>query len=198
MHIRTLTDSGGFRIYSVPQTLYKVHPDFDAILKAILLRDEGAFIAVPRGNMADRWMERLHSRLQKSLGDNELLHRVLYLPRMNASEYLTMNMVSSVVLDTFPVGGGRSSYEILSVGTPIVVLHPRTSILQLTSGMYRAMGILDEIGCVQYSEEDYIMTAVDIATNSSRRSLIRDQILEKNHILYTDIEGMYYQIKNKS
>jgi protein O-GlcNAc transferase len=49
-------------------------------------------------------------------------------------EFLTMCAVFDVVLDTFPVGGGRSSFEIFSVGTPIVLLYPKTSILQLTYG----------------------------------------------------------------
>lgn len=35
------------------------------------------------------------------------------------------------MLDTFPVGGGRSSFEIFAVGTPIVMLYNRTSILQV-------------------------------------------------------------------
>lgn len=38
-----------------------------------------------------------------------------------------------VVLDPFPVGGGRSSLEVLAVGTPIVMLYNRTSILQVKS-----------------------------------------------------------------
>jgi hypothetical protein len=51
------------------------------------------------------------------------------------------------------LGGGRSSYEIFSVGSPIVVLKPRTSILQLTSGMYLVMGILQKVNCVTYTNE---------------------------------------------
>lgn len=39
--------------------------------------------------------------------------------------------MADVVLDPFPVGGGRSSLEVFAVGTPIVMLYNRTSILQV-------------------------------------------------------------------
>lgn len=37
------------------------------------------------------------------------------------------------MLDPFPVGGGRTSLETFAVGTPIVMLYNRTSILQVRS-----------------------------------------------------------------
>lgn len=40
--------------------------------------------------------------------------------------------MADVVLDPFPVGGGRSSLEVFAVGTPIVMLYNRTSILQVS------------------------------------------------------------------
>ena len=38
------------RLYLVPQTLYKLHPDFDGLLASILRRDEKAVVASPRRN----------------------------------------------------------------------------------------------------------------------------------------------------
>lgn len=51
--------------------------------------------------------------------------------RMGLSEFSGLVGLADIVLDTFPVGGGRSSFEILAVGTPIVMLYNRTSILQV-------------------------------------------------------------------
>ncbi|CAN0444257.1 unnamed protein product, partial [Discosporangium mesarthrocarpum] len=56
-------------------------------------------------------------------------------------EFSALAKAADVVLDPFPVGGGRSSFEVLAVGTPIVMLYNRTSILQLTYGMYATMGL---------------------------------------------------------
>lgn len=52
---------------------------------------------------------------------------------MGLSEFAGLVELADVVLDTFPVGGGRSSFEIFAVGTPIVMLYNRTSILQVFS-----------------------------------------------------------------
>lgn len=51
--------------------------------------------------------------------------------RVGLSEFSGLVSLADVVLDPFPVGGGRSSFEILAVGTPIVMLYNRTSILQV-------------------------------------------------------------------
>jgi hypothetical protein len=72
---------------------------------------------------------------------------------MNETEFYTFCRLADVVLDPFPIGGGRSSFEVFATGmevvaysriqltrvhctgTPIVALYSRTSILQLTYGM---------------------------------------------------------------
>lgn len=156
---------GNFRLYSIPQTLYKIHPDYDFIIKRILLADPGGFIVVPAGLLHEAWTARLQRRLQASLG-LDLMAKILYIRSMGSREYITLLSVVDVVLDTFPVGGGRSSYEIFSVGAPIVVLYPRTSILQLTAGMYAAMDIMQSAGCVTSSVDQFVATAVEVPTLS--------------------------------
>lgn len=51
--------------------------------------------------------------------------------RLNFAEFSALLEMADVVLDPFPVGGGRSSFEIFAVGTPIVMLYNRTSVLQV-------------------------------------------------------------------
>lgn len=50
---------------------------------------------------------------------------------MGLDEFAALVEMVDVVLDPFPVGGGRSSLEVFAVGTPIVMLYNRTSILQV-------------------------------------------------------------------
>lgn len=51
--------------------------------------------------------------------------------RLGLDEFAAVVEMVDVVLDPFPVGGGRSSLEVFAVGTPIVMLYNRTSILQV-------------------------------------------------------------------
>ena len=115
---------------------------------------------------------------------------ILFLRFMNAREYLTLNSLSDVVLDTFPVGGGRSSFEIFSVATPIVLLYPRTSILQLTTGMYKTMGFFDQDDMphdhvITHTEESFVKAAVEMANNSTIRERVQRLIALNNVRLYT-------------
>ena len=182
-----------FTLYTVPQILHKVHPDFDDLLRLILMRDSKGYIVVPRGNQRPRWLHILQDRLKANIGDT-LLQRIIYLRYMNTHEYLTLNSVSDVVLDTFPVGGGRSSFEIFSVATPIVVLYPRTSILQLTTGMYKTMGFFDQDNMlhhhvVTHTRDDFVKAATEMANNETKRELVRDLIDRNKARLYTPTEN---------
>lgn len=56
---------------------------------------------------------------------------MLHLSRLSFDEFSGLCAMADVVLDPFPVGGGRSSLEVFAVGTPIVMLYNRTSILQV-------------------------------------------------------------------
>lgn len=51
--------------------------------------------------------------------------------RVGLKEFSGLVELADVVLDPFPVGGGRSSLEIFAVGVPIIMLYNRTSILQV-------------------------------------------------------------------
>ena len=210
-------------LYGIPQTLYKLHPDFDDYMLDLLLQNDEAYLVLPAGNptsghhlqVMGRLQQSLHRRLldqsspmtqrhryvinecylQSSLDSdqgncivgvrNKVLRRVLFVRSMSEREYLTLCAISDVVLDPFPVGGGRSSLEIFSVGTPIVMIKTRTSILQLTYAMYVTMGItLNDRCCVAYDRAEYVQMALFIGRNHTHRDALRQDILRKKHLIY--------------
>ena len=125
-------------LYLVPQTLYKLHPDFDELMRRVLLADASgtSFIAMPVAQLED-WSEQVRARWRERIADVE--HRILLVRRMAFDEFNALAALADVVLDPFPVGGGRSSFELFSVGAPIVMHYERTSILELTFAMYLTM-----------------------------------------------------------
>lgn len=58
-------ESTAFRLYGVPQTLYKLHPDFDHLLAGVLWQDRQGFIVFPRANNEDMTASVL-DRMRKS------------------------------------------------------------------------------------------------------------------------------------
>ena len=177
----TVSDSS-LHFYGLLQTLYKLHPDNDALIAVVLARDPKAFVLMPQGINLD-YVEQVRQRWRLDDALRPHMDRVLFLRSMNEREYLTLAAVVDVMLDPFPVGGGRSSFEILSTGTPIVLLKPRTSILQLTFAMYRTMGIGEE--CVCNSLEEYVDAAVRLGGDvDGANTRLRDGILRYNSRLY--------------
>ncbi|GMI07997.1 hypothetical protein TrVE_jg13318 [Triparma verrucosa] len=166
-------------IYLCPQTLYKLHPDFDALIVNILKMDPNGIVVFPVAVKVE-WTESLMDRM---LGGEagEFRDRIIFVRRLDFNEFIALAKLANVVLDPFPVGGGRSSLEIFSTGTPIVMPYHRTNILQLTFGMYKTMRILD---LVCYNDEDYVKTAVAVGTNRDMEQRIRSAILTQNHLLY--------------
>uniref|UniRef100_K3WER8 O-GlcNAc transferase C-terminal domain-containing protein n=1 Tax=Globisporangium ultimum (strain ATCC 200006 / CBS 805.95 / DAOM BR144) TaxID=431595 RepID=K3WER8_GLOUD len=164
----------------VPQTLYKLHPDFDRLIERVLASvPETSFLAVPIGFMP--WLaDVIRERWRRTLSP-QVYKRVYFLRRLNATEFLDVCAMADLVLDPFPVGGGRSSFEIFAVGTPIVMLAPRTTILQLTEAMYNVMGVADLIA---YSEDEFVEITVLLAQDEKLRTQARELILKHNHKLY--------------
>jgi tetratricopeptide (TPR) repeat protein len=187
---RQLFRSQVWHVYAIPQTLYKLRPDFDMVIESILELDDQAIIALPRGN-DERNIQQIYQRWQAAGFVDS--HRILLLRNMNEREFLTFCAIADVILDPWPVGGGRSSLEIFSTSTPIIVFYSpaiTTSILQLTLGMYKTMGdgldvLRNSYGCcVADSLEAYVAMAINLASNHTLNDNIRSMIRRSNYRLY--------------
>lgn len=171
-----------FILFGVPQSLYKLHCDFDEIVLSILSENLSNYVVFLSSSNVEL-TNIIYDRLLNSLGE-VLIKQIIIVRFMSEREYLTLCALSDVILDPFPVGGGRSSLEIFSTGTPIVLLYPKTSILQLTYGMYITMGINNKDCCIAHTIKEYIKMALYIATNLKAQTLLRNEILKNNHKLY--------------
>jgi len=174
-------------LYLCPQTLYKLHPDFDRLVIAILRKDKKAAIVFPVAQKQE-WTEQLMQRMMSNVGSldgEDLTKRILFVRRTDFDEFIALARLANVILDPFPVGGGRSALEIFSTGSPIVVAYHRTNILQLNYAMYKMMGIVDLI-C--YSDDDYVDAAVRVGSDREIEAELRGRILENVGVLYENKE----------
>jgi len=171
----------GERIYFCPQSLFKLHPDFDPVLNRILEADGRGRLVLIEGPFP-AWKSQLLKRFQRTMP--RVWERISFLPRLAYSRFLGMMAEADVVLDTFPFCGGNTTLEGLAVGAPIVTLP--TSFLRgrISYALYRRMGVLD---CVAQDEEDYSRLAVRLAREADFRETVRARILERNQVLYEDL-----------
>jgi protein O-GlcNAc transferase len=166
------------RIYTCPQTLFKLHPDMDLVFGEILRRDDKGLLVLITGQEG-HWDELIMERYRRTIPD--VCDRIMIIRRLNADEYIGLCENADVVLDTFYFGGGNSSLEAFSVGSPIVSWPGAMLRGRITLTQYRAMGIDDLIA---RDPEHYIELALQVAKDSAWHRELKKKILERNEVLY--------------
>ncbi|MBL8670401.1 MAG: tetratricopeptide repeat protein [Alphaproteobacteria bacterium] len=166
-------------MYLCPQTLFKFHPDFDAILAGILKADPKGTIVLIAG-LYPAHAAQIRARLERLAGA-EAIKRVLFLPMLHHPKFLALAAAADVMLDTPHFSGGNTSFEALAFGVPIVTWPSGLMRGRTTFGMLRAMELLDT---VVDGPEAYVRLAVDLGTSRKRRAALSEAILERNGALY--------------
>lgn len=171
-------------LYICPQSLFKIHPDFDETLGNILRQDPVGKVILAKGKHS-YWTELLKNRLAATIPD--VVDRIWFMPRQGYENFLNIVALCEVMLDPLHFGGGCTTYDGLAVGTPIVTMPGEFMRGRVTFGCYKKMGVMD---CVARTPEEYVDIAVSIAKDPSYRQAIQSKILEANEVLYEDIEAV--------
>ena len=174
----------GHRLYVVPQSLFKLHPDFDAVLGEILRRDRDGLLVLfetSEKSLGALLME----RFQRSITD--VKERIVILPRLPLNDFLVFVGNADAVLDTPYFCGGTTSLEMFSVGCPIVTWPGSRMSSRFTYAYYRKMDIPD-LAC--HDSEEYIRKALRLSSDQSWRSSIRKNILDRHGVLYENQDAI--------
>jgi len=187
---------GGATLYVCPQTLFKIHPDFDALIAGILARDPRGLVVLINGQFRE-FTRALRARFERTLAG--LSQRVVFLPFMAFERFMQLLSIADVVLDTPHFNGMNSSLQAFAVGAPVVTLPGRLQRGRHTQAMYRQMAIEDGIG---RDAAHYIDIAVSLGTDRSYRRAIRERILARKHLLFEnrrvveEFERFFHEVTN--
>jgi protein O-GlcNAc transferase len=165
-------------VYLCPQTLFKVHPEFDSLLAGILRRDSKGRILLIRSH-CEQWRVKLTERFRRTIPD--VAGRISFVPELPRTEFMQLLGVCDVVLDTIHFNGMNTSLEAFAAGTPVVTLPKGLQRGRHTQAMYKKMEMAD---CVATDEEKYVEIAVRICSDSGYRRDLKQTILERNGVLY--------------
>jgi predicted O-linked N-acetylglucosamine transferase (SPINDLY family) len=174
----------GDHLYGCPQTLYKFHPDFDAILAGVLRADPRGRLVLIRGQ-SPVMDDVLLTRFRRTMPD--VIDRVHFVPRQDRAGYLSLCAAFDVMLDTIHFGGGNTSYEAFALGVPVVTLPSAFLRGRITYAQYRMMGIEDPIVA---TPEEYVAKAVQLGTDPDRRAAASEMILAANDVLFENAEAV--------
>ena len=145
-------------IYSCPQTLFKIHPDFDLIIAKIQKEDKNAKIYFIKDHYKT-YYKKLLNRFEKNKEID--LERVEFLDGFSWENYINHCGQASVLLDPIYFGAGNSFYESMFYGTPTVSKPTRYTKSRLVLGAYKQMKI--EEAPIVGSIDEYVNKAIEIA-----------------------------------
>jgi predicted O-linked N-acetylglucosamine transferase (SPINDLY family) len=167
-------------VYLCPQTLFKLHPEFDPLVAEILRRDPLGDLVLLEGRHA-AWTQLVRERFARTMPD--VAERVRFLPPWPRGDFMHLNRLADVSLDTLHFGGGNTTYEALAVGTPVVTLPGPFMRSRIALALYRKMNLLD---CVAQSAEQYVELAVRLGTDPDARRDMSQRIEKASGALFED------------
>ena len=164
-------------LYFCPMTLFKLQPAFDEILARILAADPNGEVLLLENKAP--FQARLQARFASRFP--ALAPRLRFLGWSNQAVFFQRLMAADVILDSFPFGGGNTSYQALGLGCPIVCLDQPWQKGRWTQAMYHLMQMPELIAA---DESAYIALAVRIASQKSLQ--LRQQIRARSRILFAN------------
>ena len=182
--------------YCCPQSLFKLHPDFDLIIKKILEKDKKAkitFIKDRNGILSRLFINRLKKIMTKNLD------KIEFIDRMTPQEYINHCGKASVILDPLYFGAGNSFHESMYYGTPTVTKPTNFLKGRIVTGAYSQMQI-DNPPVVKDIDE-YADLCVDLANKNilDLKMYYKEQAeknLYENLNAVKDLENIFKSITN--
>lgn len=164
-------------LYLCSQSAFKIHPDTDGLLASVAARDPDALVLLfedGRAPVDAIVRERLARTFRTAGADVDRQLRVMR--RLGYADYLALNQAADVMLDTLHWSGGRTSFDALACGLPVVTLPGAQSRGRQTYGMLK---LLDLPELIAGDTRDYVERAVGLGSDSARRSELSRRIRER-------------------
>jgi predicted O-linked N-acetylglucosamine transferase (SPINDLY family) len=174
-------------IYWSCQSLFKYLPQYDYIFASIASQVNNSkflFIQFPLSKYVNNQFKK---RLEKAFRFYDLNSEnyCIFLPELNQDDFLNINLIADIGLDTFSWSGGKTTMEAIACDLPVV-----TSPGEFMRGRH-SYGILKMIeleNTIAYSEKEYIDIAVKLGQDPKYRQNIVNKIKANKHRLFQDLE----------
>lgn len=165
-------------LYFCPQTLFKFHPSFDAILRDILDQDPEGWLILLEDRQPLRTRQ-LDARIRAALGPHA--DRVLWVKRQAKPRYFQLVQLCDVMLDTTHFSGANTTLQSLGLGVPVVTLPGQFVRGRMTLGWLREADLMEM--CAR-DDADYARIAVRLAKDREWRATIIGKIMTARGCLF--------------
>ncbi|MEG4580616.1 tetratricopeptide repeat protein [Microcoleus sp. MON1_C5] len=179
-------------IYLCCQAPFKYLPQYDFILAEIARRLPQAQFIFPRGELLRERLKRAFAAVNL---DSE--HYCLFRTIPTRQDYIAINFLSDVFLDTFTWSGGNTSLEAIACNLPIVTCPGEFMRGLHAYSFLKMLGVTDTIA---KNEEEYIEIAVKLGIDSKWRRDISQRMSQRQGDLFDDkvcvtaLEAFYQEV----
>jgi CRISPR-associated protein Csy1 len=163
--------------------LFKIHPDNDELIAQVLARDPRG-VALLFASQHDVVTQAFASRLSEALKRHgiDFYERVAFSKGgIQHADYLRLNALCDVMLDTLLWSGGNTTLDALASGLPVVTLPGELMRGRQSQAMLKTLG-LDEL--IATDVESYVEKAVSLGQDRDRRMSVSERIVANRHALY--------------
>jgi predicted O-linked N-acetylglucosamine transferase (SPINDLY family)/thioredoxin-like negative regulator of GroEL len=164
----------GRHLYLLPQSLFKMHPDNDAVMTQIVAKDPAAQLVLFRGEGGAAFAPYRH-RIDAAFRAEGLDpdRHLLFLPMGGRERFLQINRQCDVMVDTLHWSGGNTSLDALTCALPLVTCPGKLMRSRQSSAMLLGMA-LDEL--VVETPAMLAAAAVEIACDPAKRAALSRRI----------------------
>ncbi|MEG5056616.1 O-linked N-acetylglucosamine transferase, SPINDLY family protein [Microcoleus sp. A2-C5] len=179
-------------IYFCCQAPFKYLPQYDFILAEIALRVPQAKFIFPRGELLRERLKRAFAAVNLDSEDYCVFRAIA-----TRQEYIAINFLADVFLDTFTWSGGNTSLEAIACNLPIVTCPGEFMRGMHAYSFLKMLGVTDTIA---QNEEEYIQIAVNLGLDSEWRRDVAQRMSQRHDHLFDDkicvtaLEGFYQKI----
>ncbi len=171
-------------VYLSTQSLFKYLPEDDfmfAKIAAMVPNSKFVFIAHESEHVTGIFKQRLKQEFGKYQLDSDAY--CIFQPRLSHEDFLSLNMVSDVLLDPPAWSGGMTSLEGVSCGGVPVTLPGKFMRSRHTYAILKHMGIEETIAA---DKDDYISIAARLGNDKTFFSDCKTAVKSNLHRIYED------------
>ena len=174
----------GVPLFLFPQSLFKIHPDNDALMARVLAAAPEARLVMFQGRhpvLTAKLLARLAAACAAAGVDHA--SRIHVLAHVDHADYLRLNSVCDAMLDTLRWSGGNTSLDALACALPIVTL-PGTFMRGRQSAAMLEQGGVPEL--VARDQDEYVAIAARLAADPAWRASLSARLRSGRHALFDD------------
>ena len=108
---------------------------------------------------------------------------IIFLPRLDISEYNAMNSLSDIYLDSIGWSGCNTTFEAIASNLPVVTMPTELMRGRHSSAILTMMGVTETIASTL---DEYIKLAIRLGKDLEWRRRISDKISVNKHRVYRD------------